>query len=300
MEFQVTKYQAPVIEINFYELKAELEKNLKDYTGLVVTEETLKGCKSAQKELAAVRTNINRYRIDKKKDLSMPINDFEKKCKELVDLIKKVEQPIKDGIQVYDDKKRDEKRVAAEKIIAEVAKETGLNAEYAKRLTVLDKYLNLSGSKKAVQEDVETRAFALKVEQDREQERLNIIQETISLENERLNTKLSLDDFTFLVNNGYPTHQIIGEIKSRANKIYAAENAPKEPPKPEVPKPEVEPSKQEPPKPEVEPSKQETPKPEAAQYTATFKVVGSADQLRSVSNFLRENGITYKVLEQKK
>ena len=36
------------------------------------------------------------------------------------------------------------------------------------------------------------------------------------------------------------------------------------------------------------------------QYTATYKLFGTAEQLRSVSQFIRDNGISYKVIEQKK
>ena len=35
------------------------------------------------------------------------------------------------------------------------------------------------------------------------------------------------------------------------------------------------------------------------QYSATYKVIGSVEQLRSVSAFLREHGITYTVLDQR-
>ena len=161
MEVQIKEFKEPVIKINFEELKAELEKSLKDYEGLVVTEETLSGCKAAAKELAGVRRKIDQYRKDKKKEAEKPIKDFEAQCKTLIGLIEEVEKPIKDGIQVYDDKKREEKRAVAEKIIADVVESSGLNEKFAKRLDVQDKYMNLTATKKSIQEDVETRAFAL-------------------------------------------------------------------------------------------------------------------------------------------
>ena len=77
MDIQVKEFQAPVIVINYETLKAELEKFLADYTGIVVTEDTLAGCKAAQKELASLRVKIDTYRKDKKKELEKPIKNFE-------------------------------------------------------------------------------------------------------------------------------------------------------------------------------------------------------------------------------
>ena len=96
----------PVIEVNFEEVKKALAETLTKYENIVVTEETLSGCKATQKELAGVRTKIDTYRKDKKKALSEPIIAFENQCKELIALIEKAEQPIKDGIKVFDDKKK--------------------------------------------------------------------------------------------------------------------------------------------------------------------------------------------------
>ena len=73
-----------------------------------------------QKELASLRIKIDTYRKDKKKSLSAPIVFFEEQCKELIALVEKAETPIKDGIKVFDDKKKDGKRDKAVSIIAEV------------------------------------------------------------------------------------------------------------------------------------------------------------------------------------
>ena len=41
MEVKILKEQLPVIRINFEEMKSALTETLKDYKGIVVTEETL-------------------------------------------------------------------------------------------------------------------------------------------------------------------------------------------------------------------------------------------------------------------
>lgn len=293
MDIEVKEFQAPKIVINYEELKAELEKSLETYKGLVVTEETLAGGKAAQKELASLRVKIDTYRKEKKKELEKPVKDFEAQCKELISLVESVELPIKEGIKVYDDQKREEKRQQALELIAEVAEATGLNEKYAAQLTVIDKYMNLTATKKAVKEDLETRAFALKVEQDREQERLDIIQGVIDSENRNISVPLNIDMYAREINSGVPTSDIINMIKQSAQLIYEAENKPAEPPK--------EPQGTEmPPQPEKAENEAQT-KPQTqpqGTFKVTFEVVGDYETQHKVSDFMKANGITYKVVSQ--
>lgn len=290
MDITVTEFQAPKIAINYETLKAELTKSLENYKGLIVTEDTLASSKAAQKELASLRVKIDTYRKDKKKELEKPIKNFEAQCKELISLVESVEQPIKDGISVFDAKKRQEKKETALKLAEEVAAAQGLNEKYAARLDVLEKYMNLTATAKAVREDLEIRAFALKVEQDREQERLDIIQSVIDSENSRVNTKLSMENFNHLLAFNAPTAHIIECVKRHAQQIYDAENAPKEPPKEEEPTNTP---------PQEEKAVNEAQTPPEKQYTATLKLIGSITELRSVSTFLKANNIRYEVLDQR-
>lgn len=290
MDIQVTEFTAPKITINYETLKAELEKSLADYKGLVVTEQTLAGSKAAQKELASLRVKIDTYRKEKKKELETPIKAFEAQCKELIALVESVEQPIKDGIKVFDDQKREEKRQTALGLIAEVAAATGLNEKYAAKLDVVDKYMNLTATVSGVREDLETRAFALKVEQDREAERLEIINTVLESENSRLKTKLSINMWQRDIDTEVPTSAIIEKIKAQAALVYEAENAPKEPPKEEEPTNTPPQEEKQPETPQAQPEKQ---------YTATLQMFGTMEELRSVSAFLKAHGISYKVLDQR-
>lgn len=290
MDFEVREFQAPKIVINYEELKAELEKSLETYRGLIVTEETLAGGKAAQKELASLRVKIDGYRKEKKKDMEQPIKAFEAQCKELIALVESVEQPIKDGIKVFDDQKREEKRQTALQLAAKVAEATGLNEKYTAKLDVLEKYMNLTATVKGVTEDLETRAFALKVEQDREAERLDIINTVLESENARLNTKLQLSMWQRDIDADVPTSAIIEKIKTQAVVVYEAENKPKEPEKEQQPT-EMPPQEEKPVnEPQAQPEKQ---------YTATLKLVGTLAELRSVSAFIKEHGISYEVLDQR-
>jgi len=288
LEFKIEKEIAPVIRINFEELKSSLSDTLQNYKGLVVTEINLSTCKAKQKELASIRVKIDNYRKEKKKELSAPITLFEAQCKDLVSLIEQAERPIKEGIEVFDSQKRDLKRNHAIDIAKEVATEYGLNEKYADRLEILDKYCNLTAKSNEVREDLISKAMTLKVEQDREEELIDIIKGVIDSENERINRKMQFEDFKRYIDRGMSAKDVIAEIKLSASKIYEAENPP--------PAPE---SKQEP---MQEPVKEPVYEPiqpvkEEPTYYAIYRIVGNHGQLLSVSKFLKDNGIDYKVTD---
>ena len=238
-ELEVSK-QLPVITTNFEDVKIYLVENLDKYKGIVVTEEGLKDCKATQKELAGLRSKIDGFRKTTKKEVLVPVTEFESKCKELEKLISDVEMPIKEGITVFDNKKREEKKLKALEFISESIKAHGLSEKYASRLNVLDKYLTLTGSLKAIKEDIEQRALTLVQEQDRELGLMQVIQGTIKGANESIKTPLKLSDFQNLIDMNYPVVKIIEEINKRAAMIREAEN-----PKPvELPKEEIRPIEQ--------------------------------------------------------
>jgi hypothetical protein len=287
-DIRIVNESLPVIQINFEEMKAALADTLKKYNGIVVTEETLSGCKQTQKELAGIRVKIDTYRKDKKKELSKPIEAFESQCKELIALVEQAESPIKEGIQVFDDAKREEKRKAAEVLIKIVIEENGLTEKYGAQLTVIDKYCNLTAKDSEVKADLEARALALLSEQNREAELIDIIKDSINTANQRINAKMKFEDFQRLIDRNVPTKDILAEITARAESIYKAEH-------PE-PKPEL----------TAEPIAEATPEPVTTsepsvtplRYFADYHITGTAAQLMSVSKFLKDSGISYEVTDQ--
>ena len=281
----------PVIKISNYEtLKTQLSEMLKKYQNIIVTEQTLPGCKATQRELAGLRTKVDNYRKDKKKVMSAPITAFEDDCKTLIGLIEQAEQPIKEGIKVFDDKKRDVNRIAAVKIIEEIAKDTGLLPKYAARIEVLEKYCQLSAKESDTKVDVQAKAYALKVEQDRELELIDIIIDTIETENKRIDTKLKFEDFQRAIDRGTPTKDILAEIKTIADRIYKAEH-----PEPKV---EVAPEQPQALTAGIKPVAVETVKPTESMYYAVYRVEGTAKQLVALSEYIVSNGMKKEVLEQ--
>lgn len=288
MDIQIKEFTKPVITINYEDMTKHLNTLLEEYKDLVVTEETLKGCKAAQKELARLRNDIETYRKDRKKEAEQPIKAFEDQCKSLVNLIKEAETPIKEGIEYFDNQRREEKRELAKEIIAEECEKAGLNEKYSARCLVLDKYTNLTATESGVREDVSRQCFALKVEQDRERERDKLIEETIEFENRSLKNKFSADDIRRVVDFSTDTSRIMLAIREYAASLYEAEN---------YKEPEREPEQTEQVLEEPELLEEKEPEPH---FYATYKITGTLEQLRSVSAFLKENQISYDVFDQGK
>jgi ElaB/YqjD/DUF883 family membrane-anchored ribosome-binding protein len=92
MQLQVLKQELPVIEFNFDEIKAALTEKLTEYSNLVVTEETVPGCKSSQKELSTIRRKLDDYRKEVKKEVKKPIDAFEDQCKELIGMVEDLKE----------------------------------------------------------------------------------------------------------------------------------------------------------------------------------------------------------------
>lgn len=285
MDLIIKNQTLPIIEVNFEEVRQELSAQLQQYKGLIVTEENLSMCKSNQKSLAGLKAKVDSYRKDVKKTMSAPIAIFEDKCKQLVALIESAEQPLKEGIKVFDDKKREEKRQIAQKIIAEVIEKHGINEKYAKQLTVLDKYTNLTATVGEVKEDIEQRAFILLGEQNRERELLELIQDSIDTENKRINKKLSIADFQMLINRGIPTKDIIQSVHSQAERIYDAEN-------PKLVETEL--------KEEVEPLSVEQTQPVKVEsmWWVNMRITASTSQFSLIKRFLLDNHISYSVSDK--
>ena len=215
--------QLPVITMNFAEVKASLIAGAEKYRNIIVTEDGLKDCKSMQKELSSTRIKLDSYRKEIKREMSKPIIIFEDQCKELIALITTVEDPIKRGISVFDQKKKDANREIAENIIINAITEYELNEKYGKQLTVVDKYCNLTAKASDVKTDVEQRVFLLLQEQTREIETLQIMNDTIENINKSIDAKLSIQDFQALIDMNDSPVRIMAQINARGESVRRSE-----------------------------------------------------------------------------
>lgn len=291
MEFK-QEITAPVIKINFDAMKSALETEVLNYKGLVVTEDNYQFCKDKKKELSGFKNQIEDFRKAVKKEIMKPYESVEVQCKELVAIIDVVRSPIAEGVDVFDNARKEEKRKKALEIIEELVEVSELRPSFAERIPFLPEYANLTATPKDVRASVESAILTLKVEQMREDELVGIIREAVANKNIPLKTKMEVYTYTRLMDKGLPVSDILTMIDGDAKRIYDAENY-------------VEPEPQGTNTPEVAESSSHTnsvphshiSEPEDM-YWQWYKVVGTPAQLKTVSEFLRSNGIQYELGEQ--
>src|SRR3990172_1205459 len=84
---------------NFAEVKAEMVEGLKKYE-IEVTQENLKAAKEMAADLNSLTKTISRTRIDKSKEFTGPISEFERQAKELETLAQSSrENDVKQGAE---------------------------------------------------------------------------------------------------------------------------------------------------------------------------------------------------------
>lgn len=301
----IVNTQLPVIKTNFEEVRESLIVNLEKYKGIVVTEENQKDCKAMQKELAGLRNQADNKRKEVKRVLEVPIKENDKEIKELIAIIEEVEKPIKEGIKVFDNKRREEKRKFADVKIFEICQKLNLEKKYADQLTVLDKYLNLSASAKSVVEDIEQRAEVLKQQQNMDKVRAEMVKANIESALETVNltlkTPLEYKDFEKYLTLGWDGPRIVREINERAAQIRQAEKAAEEMATKKI---EEEKQKEEVQVPmDLKPKAPEVPnevKEDEPRFYVELYVEHNLEEMKILSKYLKDKGYKYIVREQGK
>ena len=284
--------------LNFDEVNKVLDTMLVQLDGRVVTADSLKADKQDLKKLASLRTSIESFRKAKKKEAETPIKAFEEECKALVSKVSKVEAPLSEQIEKYNDLVREEKKSYAEAEIAAAVKKFMLDTKRAEKLIVKPEYLNLTQTKKFVKEDIENIAIVLKEEQEKETKLRNEARTLIETLNESVSQKKDVYDFEQVIDMAVlsgDSNQMVSHIREVFKKLQEAEaeiarkasekareevrkeilyNPPKKDgtPKPELPKSEA----------------VEKPTYSGATWSIAVDYEGPADALKALSQELQE------------
>ena len=98
------------IEWNKAELEAAVKAKVNSYKGIVYTEETLKSAKADRAELNNLLKAIEDRRKKVKEIINQPYSDFEKELKSVTALIKSQTEEIGKQIDSFEDKQKEEKK----------------------------------------------------------------------------------------------------------------------------------------------------------------------------------------------
>ena len=154
LEVQISRNNG-TIDFNFEDLKDALTAELELYKNLVFTEDTKADAKKTVAELRKLKKQINDKRIEVKKLYMQPYTDFEAKVKELDKLINEPITFISEQIDVFEQKRIEEKRELINEIYLELVSEREDIAGYAELNRVYDsKWENASTSEKTIQEAI--------------------------------------------------------------------------------------------------------------------------------------------------
>ncbi len=98
------------ISFNFEELKAELTERLDHYNRLIITEDGIKEGRADRAKLNALAKALDTRRKEVKKACLAPYESFEAKVKEILTLINEPIAAIDKQLDVYEEKRKEEKR----------------------------------------------------------------------------------------------------------------------------------------------------------------------------------------------
>ena len=206
MEIKTINQVPAVINFNFDDVKRALQEYSEKYKNLIVTEENEKEMIDVKNELGKLEKEIDKYRLDNKKAMEKPIKEFEAKCKDLIEILKNVSDPIREQLNLFEENRKKQKEEEVKLLIEDIVNKYGLDIKYASQLTINSKYLNKVQKEKDTIKDLEQRAELLKNSQDQEkqlqkikEERIDFIQKTIEKKNKELNLNLKISNFMFLV-----------------------------------------------------------------------------------------------------
>lgn len=118
------------VKTNFEDVEAYLSNLVEKYAGLVVTDENQKDMEKTLREVVSIRTGIQKFEINGKRQLKKPVDDFARQCKNLLAIVNSVEAPLKEQLDVYENKRRDELQAAIGREFTAKADTAGLREEY--------------------------------------------------------------------------------------------------------------------------------------------------------------------------
>lgn len=267
MEFKLIAPQTFVqaIEFNYDDIQKWITEQVEKYQDLTYTDETIKDAKEDRAALNKFKDRIDEARKDVKKRYLEPYNSFEEKVKKLLELIEEPKAKIDEQVKKYEEKKREEKQKHIEDYFAAVI------GDLSKFLTLEkifnQKWLNASTTIKSVQTEIDQ--IIQKVKFD-----LQTIKELKS------EWELTLID-TYL--NTLDISAALREktrLEERKKELEEAKQI-EEPVTPVMVAEAKMPTKEEPVK----------------IYDRKFWVKGTAEQLRALGQYMKNNGIEYGGIE---
>lgn len=286
------EFQPAKVEFNYEELEAILDENLKKYTDLTFTEDMAAECRKTITELRKGKKAVDQYRIQTKKQLTESVTAFENQCKDLNKKFDEVINPLVEQNEIFEEKRKEEKRVKVQELLDKVLEEFGLDEKHAAELVIEDGFLTKSKTLKSITEELTTLAEHLKMKQEKRASDEEIIKSHVEL----MNTKheMNLIESTYINLLDYQEFQAVRDrIEKDAEEVLARKEVERQK------KLDAERAKQaievaEP----VVPSEPVEPEADEEVFLDVYEVVGTVTQLNALEEFMNSQGIEFKIIEE--
>lgn len=159
MELRVEPVTFPeVIQFNYEELKAEITSKVEMYKNLVYTgSDQIKDAKADRAALNKLIKAMSDESIRIKKDCLKPYDEFERKIRELTDIVNEPVQLIDKQIKEYEQTLKEEKRKDIEALFETI----GFQAFVKLDMIWDEKWLNASVSMKSIEEKMRERMYQI-------------------------------------------------------------------------------------------------------------------------------------------
>lgn len=159
MELRVEPVTFPeAIRFNYEELKAEITSKVEMYKNLVYTgSDQIKDAKADRAALNKLIKAMSDERIRIKKDCLKPYDEFERKIRELTDIVNEPVQLIDKQIKEYEQTLKEEKRKEIEALFETI----GFQAFVKLDMIWDEKWLNASVSMKSIEEKMRERMYQI-------------------------------------------------------------------------------------------------------------------------------------------
>lgn len=118
---------------NNAEVTEYLERKLEKYKDLVVTADNLKEMKGVLREIVSIRTKLQTFGTEQKRALKVPYNTFVGELEQVMAVVSRVERPISDQIQVFEEEEKEKRKVLIMNLINEKLNALGIREEYRNR-----------------------------------------------------------------------------------------------------------------------------------------------------------------------
>ncbi|MBC2368123.1 DUF1351 domain-containing protein [Listeria booriae] len=209
------KFIPATIEIrDFEKLQQFVTEYASKYQNLAFTAENVKTAKSARTELRKIEKAIDDRRKDIKRQINIPLDEFETQIKKLTTVIKDTITPIDAGIKEIENAEKAEKQKAILAIVEEIAEDRGINSG---RIIIDAKWSNKTTTESTIRAGVAEQVEKLVEEDARKSKDIAFIEEYSS--------KRGVDSTGWIAsyNRGSSVTEVISQIDAAEERKRAEE-----------------------------------------------------------------------------